>query len=260
MERLLGIFTFAAITTFAALCQAADTPSLDVDKLSDAELQKLPQEQFKSLPLFKVSGRLDPKTAGLMRASVPLMLRDLGYGFREAFTGTDEQLQQWVTQFQRDIREPQTGAITFGQLDTLSQRVATVKATRVSLPLGDKKGPSITVTKEWASADGTWIIEDDQIADPLNFTRCYRQIGYCFQSDVAISDHDRGSYIVWTYQDAIPIASWSDDEVVANKRFARRPPPLSMRELKRSTKSHGTMVTTAVASLAVSPNLESQSS
>ena len=45
------------------------------------------------LPAFKLLQRFDPQMERSMRAFVSLTLRDLGYGFREAFTGSDEQLQ-----------------------------------------------------------------------------------------------------------------------------------------------------------------------
>jgi hypothetical protein len=76
----------------------------------------------------------------------PMMWRDLGYGFREAFTDTDEQLQRWVTQFQHDIGEPETGVLTVAQMETLTKRSEAVKISDVTagLPLGDKDdGPEI---------------------------------------------------------------------------------------------------------------------
>ena len=80
----------------------ASAQTLDIDRMSKDELNKLTPEQAKTLPAFKALNRVDPQTAAGLRAMVPMMLRDLGYGFREAFTGTDEQLQRWVTQFQHD--------------------------------------------------------------------------------------------------------------------------------------------------------------
>jgi hypothetical protein len=99
-----------------------------------------------ALPAFKVFNKLEPQTAAGMRAWVPMMLRDLGYGFREAFTDTDEQLQRWVTQFQHDIGEPETGVLTVAQMETLTKRSEAVKISDVTagLPLGDKDdGPEI---------------------------------------------------------------------------------------------------------------------
>jgi hypothetical protein len=151
---------------------------------------------------------------------VPLILRDLGYGFREAFTSSDEQLQRWVTQFQHDTGEPETGVLTFGQMDTLSKRSNAIKISdvNVGLPLGDKDGPSIAPTKDYATASGTFIIEGDKEYWPLNITtfECHRQWGYCSQSDVDIDDKSGSTYYVVTTQMLLPIVSWSDEEVVAN--------------------------------------------
>ena len=100
----------------------ASAQTLDIDRMSDADFKKLTPEQTKTLPAFKMMQRFDPQMERGMRAFVPLLLRNLGYGFREAFTGSDEQLQRWVMQFQHDTGQPETGALTFGQMDTLSER------------------------------------------------------------------------------------------------------------------------------------------
>jgi hypothetical protein len=157
-----------------------------------------------------------------MRASVPLMLHDLGYGFREAFTGSDEQVQLWVTQFQRDIGEPETGALTFGQMDTLEKRSETVKTSdiKVGLPVGDKDGPRIYMTKDYATAQGTLIIEGDKPDWPLNITNfeCYRDWGYCYQADVDIDDKSGSSYYVNAISSLLKIVTWNEDKVVANNK------------------------------------------
>jgi hypothetical protein len=194
--------------------------SLDVDGMSKDDLNKLSAEQSKNLPVFKLLNRVDPQTAVGMRAWVPMMLRNLGYGFREAFIGSDEQLQRWVTQFQHDIGEPETGVITFGQVDTLSKRSDALKKSdaEVTLPLGDEDGPEITLTKDYAIASGTFIIEGDKIYHDLNITtfECYREWGYCYQSDVDIDDKSGSSYYVNAMSMLLKIVSWNDEEVVAN--------------------------------------------
>jgi hypothetical protein len=145
------------------------------------------------------------------------MFRDLGYGFREAFTGSDDQLQRWVTQFQHDIGEPETGALTAGQWEILSERTNAIKAPHITLPFGDEDNPSITMTKDFVTAEGTLVIEGEQAAYPLNVTsfQCFRDLRYCFQSDVSI-DVSGPIYSVLPIQQIIPITSWNDDEVVAN--------------------------------------------
>ena len=87
--------------------------------MSKDELNKLTQAQIATLPVFKVWEKMGIPSSGLKPWTL-MTLRDLGYGFREAFTGDDEQLQRWVTQFQHDIGEPQTGILTVTQFDTLN--------------------------------------------------------------------------------------------------------------------------------------------
>ena len=198
----------------------ASAQTLDIDRMSKDELNKLTPEQAKTLPAFKALNRVDPQTAAGLRAMVPMMLRYLGYGFREAFTGTDEQLQRWVTQFQHDTGEPETGVLTFGQMDILGKRSEAVKKSDVdvSLPLGDKDGPEITLDKDFASATGTFIIEGDKIYHDLNIStfECYREKGFCSEHDVDIDSKSGSSYYVNTTNRTLSIVSWNEDEVVAN--------------------------------------------
>jgi hypothetical protein len=173
----------AAISIFAV---GAVAEPVDVDRFTEDQLEKLPPEQMKALPWLKVARELGPETGRGAKAFLPLMLRKLEYGFQEAFTGSDEQIDRWVKQFQGDLGEPATGTITVGQWETLSKRVEALDGKYVGLPAS----LYIRVTDEFASAEGTWVIEGDQIAYPLNFTKyqCFRRAGYCTRVDTYIDD------------------------------------------------------------------------
>jgi hypothetical protein len=182
---------FAILAATVIWIGTASAQSLDIDRMSKEDLNKITTEQMNALPAFKAWNKFEPQMAAGMGASVPMMLRDLGYGFREAFTGSDDQVGRWVTQFQHDIGEPETGVITLGELNTLqSARMSSKQVMSMSVcRWGDKDGPEITLNKDYASASGTFIIEGDKIAWPLNITRfeCYREWSYCIQSDVDIA-------------------------------------------------------------------------
>ena len=102
-------------------------------------------------------------------------------------------------------------------MDTLTKRSEAIKIAdvNVGLPSGDKDGPVI-VTKDLVSARGTFIIEGDKPAYPLNIAsyECYREWSYCNQSNVDIND-DGSIYYVTTFQTSLPILSWNDEEIVA---------------------------------------------
>jgi hypothetical protein len=203
------------------LCvSAASAQNLDIDRMSKDDVNKLPEAQLNALPVFKVWEKQGIGSASLLKVSALMDLRDLGYGFHEAFTGNDDQLQRWVTQFQHDIGEPETGILTVAQMDTLIKRLNVVKTSDVTvgLPLGDKDGPQITLNKDLALATGTFIIEGDKIVPPLNITsfECFRQWGYCYQSDVDIDDTSGSTYYVNPFHMLLSIVSWNDEEVVAN--------------------------------------------
>jgi len=87
----------------------------------------------------------------------------------------------------------------------------------VGLPLGDKDGPEIIVAGDLVSAKGTFIIEGDKPAYPLNIASfdCDRKGGYCNQSNVDINA-DGTIYYVNTFQTSLSILSWNDEEIVAS--------------------------------------------
>jgi len=109
-------FGFSLTILIATILGAASAQNLDIDRMSKDDLNKLTEQQMDTMPAFKVWEKLGLGSATSLRAWALLLLRDLGYGFREAFTGNDDQLKRWVTQFQHDIGEPETGTLTDGQI------------------------------------------------------------------------------------------------------------------------------------------------
>ena len=92
-----------AMIALVALVRPAIAQTVDIDKLSKADLEKLSPDQVKSLPFLKYMARAqkpeEHAMLAIFRAMLPLQLRDLGYGFREAFTGSDEQIESWSKEF-----------------------------------------------------------------------------------------------------------------------------------------------------------------
>ena len=108
------------------------------------------------------------------------------------------------------------GVITVGQFETLMKRTNAVKMTPVHLPLGDDVRPTIVVDDEYALVEGTWIIEGDEAAFPLNVTtyQCYREFGHCFRTDLSIDGTDASSYGIYIVPSAVSITSWNNEEIV----------------------------------------------
>jgi hypothetical protein len=214
----------ALIALVALVCPAL-AQTVDIDKLSKADFEKLSLEQRGSLPMLKSAEKFrKPNEATFIRVLTPLMLRELQYGFREAFLGSDKQIESWVKQFQSDLGEPPTGVLTVDQFETLSSRSASVRMSPIYLPSGKigETGPNIFITDGYASVEGTWVIEGDEVAHPLNVAniKCYRKFGHCFQIDVEIDNENyfdnttSGSYHLATYDSLLPIMSWTDQEIV----------------------------------------------
>jgi hypothetical protein len=160
---------------------------------------------------------------------VPLLLHNLGYGFREAFTGSDEQRQKWVSQFQHDLGEAETGVLTPSQWRALTLRSNISRTPHITLPFG----PYIRIDGDMAIAEG--LLEGDQPqlfpdATTLTTFTCYRDMGFCLQSDVwlylsfaqgpiynALAGPvlEGPDYKLMLSPQRLSITSWNEDEVIA---------------------------------------------
>ena len=78
-----------------------------------------------------------------------------------------------------------------GQFEALMKRTSAVKMTPIYLPLGDGDRPTVIFGKsnQWASAQGTWITEGEEVGFPGYVTdfQCLRQEGLCFRTDLRLS-------------------------------------------------------------------------
>jgi hypothetical protein len=82
----------------------------------------------------------------------------------------------------------------------------------------------ISATDGYASVEGTWIIEGDQIAYPINKGKieCRHDRGECqlIQAELSVPgvNEDKNAYLLGVSSDLYKIIAWTDDEVVAQKR------------------------------------------
>lgn len=128
--------------------------------------------------------------------------------------------EEGVKQFQNDIDADPTGELTLGQVEELQRRFMRTRDTKVyASGLGD----ALTISRfqGYLQVEGTWILEDDNIAYPINTSKitCDRTRRECevIQADVvvpAIDDSD-DSYMVNVDSNTYSVVSWDAGEVVA---------------------------------------------
>jgi hypothetical protein len=230
-----GLFS-AGITVYGGATLKADEVP-DIDTLSVEEINRLPAETKMQLParelihkLFK-AGDAAPVMYNTM-VDVPLF--NLFYLGELPVTATPKARDAAVRKFQHDIDAAQTGELTFGQLMELGRRSLRVKENEIALSLLE---PKIHKFDDWVLvSNGTWIIEGDTIARPINTStiRCYRDYGTCFEASVYMEvptfddvDADTAYYPDLTFE-TYHIIKWTDAEVVAETESDCRVSTLSL--------------------------------
>jgi peptidoglycan hydrolase-like protein with peptidoglycan-binding domain len=183
------------------------------DKQEVGKILELLGDRTKQLPFRILSilrdGELDGETLSLL---ISLGLISLQY------PGTTD----GVIQFQQDLGAEPTGEITVGQWEELTRRRTRFFDTHVYVASADKL--YISATDGYASVEGTWIIEGDQIAYPINKGKveCRHDRGECqlIQAELSVPgvSEDKNAYLLGVSSDLYKIIAWTDDEVVAQKR------------------------------------------
>lgn len=82
---------------------------------------------------------------------------------------------------------------------------------------GITKEPSVSVTAHKVIAEGTWVLDNEKLAYPLNVTKitCYKEISTCIEARAEImSGGDSDSLLLNTYD--FPITKWDNYEIIAD--------------------------------------------
>ena len=211
--------TFLCLLVLLPVLAVAQTEIPDIDNMSVEEIKKLPPEILKELPFIRTMRRLlagmDPEFPeemfSLMRS---MFLRDLYY---TPYVQSEDEIRKAVTAFQRDIGADMTGELTMGQFEELNRRFARKHETPVYIALN----ADVYMYDDWVIASGTWVIENDQIANPVNTAevKCYKDEGTCelIQASLEVPSLDSGdnTYYLNLDTDTYKVISWSDNEVIS---------------------------------------------
>lgn len=124
-----------------------------------------------------------------------------------------------IRQFQTDIGATKTGVLTVSEFSELTRRVTRQRDTAVSV--SGFAGPKISTFRGFASVEGTWIIEGERIADPINTSkiRCLKARQECdlTQASVRIPkvEASDGTYFLSLFSRTYSVISWTKDEIRA---------------------------------------------
>lgn len=211
---------FIAVLFLLPAFAIAQTDLPDIDSMSVEEIEKLPPEIQKERPFLPTMRRImsegdmewPEELFGLM---VSMQLRDMYY---TPYVEAEDDIRKAVSAFQRDIGAKATGELTMGQWEELDRRVTR----RHDSPIYAGGYVSVHRFEDYSvSASGTWIIENDQIAYPVNTAEieCYKEQKTCqlIQASIivpSLEDSD-DSYNLTLDTQTYEIISWTDNEVIS---------------------------------------------
>ena len=197
----------ASIISFPSALHADDDGMEKYRDWLPSQILEMPEEQRRSdVPIAYI---MSAKTADL---AIQSFLNTLMYDGLADFEGAKRR-------FQGDLGDPQTGALTVGQITELTYRAERTQLTRVSF-FPYKFGGSIY--SEYARVRGTAIILDEKIAYPINFVEieCEKSEGICKYRQFALILPEKmgwsNSYIITeTINEEYKITRWDEDRIEA---------------------------------------------
>ena len=197
----------------------------DISKMSDAQIEKLSEVEMNKLPFFGMINRLmGGAGTSLMKVIATSELANLSY----FPTPSDSQLREAIKRFQRDIGQDQTGDLTVGQYGILHKRSDVVSGSKITISSSAVDWDKLfffVSEPGYVSVSGTWVMDNDQLAYPINHSRieCTKSEGTCVINEVHIeipSLDDKKSVFGDEYRatqqipDTYKILSWSPSEIV----------------------------------------------
>lgn len=182
-------------------------------KKSVEKIANLIPDRVKQLPAKEMGSLMfGDKVAEVMYFGIDISLRQLLYP-------TDE---DGIRQFQSDIGADTTGILTFGQMQDLFRRNSRAKDS----PVYSSSFAPLRISRfsGHIEVEGTWKIEGEQIAYPVNSSKivCEKQKGFCLIASAELSipslEKDVEQYSLHISTSFYDIISWSSDEVIAQAK------------------------------------------
>lgn len=218
----MTIVRVAALVAVLLAGFSAYAQERDFSRMSAEELEALPREKIKQLPARLVFEKLaggELKSAEALDAMFVFPLRALAYTDARPGAATARDIEIASRKFQADIGADATGVLSVGQFEELMRRHERLQDRPVYLPNTGKE-ISVTISGGYAQVEGTWVIEGDKIAWPINHNiiRCDRDRRECvtFSTtlDVPSMDSSNDAYNLHASINTASIVRWSNDEIV----------------------------------------------
>jgi len=189
----------------------------DISKMTAEQVEALPQETLKQLPFRELMRMATGKEMPDEMLDLMLLLQLSKLLYFADFS--DIEISDEIKKFQRDLGNPQTGYLTFGQFNELNRRYNRVGEMQILVPgFGDLY---IGKYPGYVSAEGSWILDGEEIAFPINLSKviCKQETKTCLviSADVWTPPFDEGDDASQLSLDEeyYEIISWGKTEVVS---------------------------------------------
>lgn len=201
---VLCIFVFLSLVT-------------NVPALTEEELDKLPPEKARMIPMLKVLPALLNTSQKTFLFSIENCLIDLRYLFKKPTGQLSDELTSAIKQFQSDIGQEPTGIMLMGEFEELTKRHDLIDFVPIY-----PSGFNVIGVGGLVSAHGTWVFENEDNADPIQTTKiiCYKPSGRCWMSTAKVSMPGTSTFgmnMASLYVDIEewPVTKWGTYEVQA---------------------------------------------
>ncbi|KAB0265138.1 hypothetical protein [Microvirga brassicacearum] len=175
-----------ALLAFTAASAQPAAPPANWRTMTLEQLNALPKEQATQLPVIEFLERTDPNFGReKMEPIVATLLSRLMYAIDRPLYPFGAFLGMAVREFQDDLGAKADGALKFSEMEVLASRVRALDRTATPIFPPFKTDVHVSPTNDYVAFGGTWVIEGDKHAYPVNFTtyKCFKSEKLCYTAD-----------------------------------------------------------------------------
>ncbi len=207
------VLSLALLASTSVLAQTAAPPA-NWRSMTKEQLNALSKEQIAGFPFVEYLLKTDPKTRrDQLEAILAVTLSKLYFAFDRPMYPFGPYIDAAAREFQGDIGARQDGIIKAGEFDEISRRVNAVN--EIAVPTYAPFKRDLYVQDDFLSFGGTWVIEGENHAFPVNFTQynCYRSMSRCYTSEGYVHGGN-GSASLNVEGGSLKVIKWDQTEVL----------------------------------------------
>ncbi|MDX6806439.1 hypothetical protein [Terrihabitans rhizophilus] len=226
-----------------ATITSAGAEAVNWQTMSTEQLSKLTPEQLAPLPLLEVGKKIQPDYAAMLLPAVSMALSRLYYGMSVPMMPFETYVPIAVREFQQDIGATADGLIKAREFDDLISRANRVN--RDASPIFPSTEQKISISGDLATFGGTWIIEGEKHAFPVNYSlyKCWKSRALCDVSEGIVYRPAGPSGTMNITSETWKVIKWDAAEILMESSAACRVTTISAniasKEVFQMTRNNG---------------------